>query len=173
MCYFGPLLKQLLTLGPPGMVVSTFGYVFNRILKGGGDSPSLPWGSPILPNGILRLPQLPPPLGHPPLKNPIKFLIPIFVFAKWCNLTNMFRLGWNHKLYPRHPGPPAEVRYDWTLNRCLKHAGRTHLWNLMIVGLTVREVCCENAHLQHVTACFHPWNLRWITKMMLSNRCFF
>ena len=22
--------------------------------------------------GILRVPQLPPPLGHPPLKNPIK-----------------------------------------------------------------------------------------------------
>ena len=41
---------------------------YNRTLKGGGgDSPNQ--GSPIFPAGILRVPQLPPPLGHS-LKNP-------------------------------------------------------------------------------------------------------
>ncbi len=41
----------------------------NRILsRWGGDSPGLPQGSPSFPSGILRVPQLPPPLGHPPLR---------------------------------------------------------------------------------------------------------
>ena len=41
----------------------------NRILKGGGDSPNHSWCSlrfqKIFPNGILRVPQLPHPLGSP------------------------------------------------------------------------------------------------------------
>ena len=38
-------------------------------LRGGGDSPNRVPESSL---GILRVPQLPPPLEHPPLKNPRK-----------------------------------------------------------------------------------------------------
>ena len=34
--------------------------------------PNVPYRSPIFPNGILRVPQLPPPLEHPPPWEPYK-----------------------------------------------------------------------------------------------------
>ena len=57
-------------IGGPGRGVATF---LNRILKGGVVIPLIFPKVPQSSLGILRVPQLPPPLGHHPPKNPIIF----------------------------------------------------------------------------------------------------